>query len=215
MGDEAEVVDGIFIVRLVIGDDGGERGLGSRSRRGRNGDERGQRQQDAQDAPHALHRLARTDDARSAHLGAIHDRAATEGDDGIAVVGKIALARRFDVGDGWVGYHLIEDAVCDAICCELAFKFPGETERHDGRIGHDERMMLACAGEHRGRLLKRGERRGLAMRQYGEYGAKRRLIRTAPDLSDDMHRVEHQLLGSGGACACAEAPLQRSRRIVY
>ena len=90
--DEHKVVNGVFIVRLIIGDDRRECDFASRT--GGSGNRNNQRQEtvDAQQAAHLVDGLVGLRDARSHALGAVHGRATAKADNGPAVV--LAIQRR-------------------------------------------------------------------------------------------------------------------------
>lgn len=90
--DEHKVVNGVFIVRLVIGDNRRERDFASRT--GGSGNRNKQRQEtvDAQQAAHLVDGLVWLRNARPHTLGAVHGRTATKADNGPAVV--LAIQRR-------------------------------------------------------------------------------------------------------------------------
>ena len=90
--DEHKIVNGVFIVRLIIGDNRRKRDLASRT--GGSGNRNKQRQEtvDTQQAAHLVDGLVWLRNARPHTLGAVHSRTATKADNGLAVV--LAIQRR-------------------------------------------------------------------------------------------------------------------------
>ena len=92
--DQHKVVNGVFIVRLVIGNDRCKRDLASRARRGGDGDEQRQETVDAQQAAHLVDGLIWLCDACAHALGTVHGRTAAKADNGLA--GALSIqGRRF------------------------------------------------------------------------------------------------------------------------
>ena len=92
--DKHKVVNGVFIVRLVIGDNRCERDFASRT--GGSGNRNKQRQEtvDAQQATHLVDGLVWLRDACSHALGTVHGRATAKADNGLA--GALSIqGRRF------------------------------------------------------------------------------------------------------------------------
>ena len=90
--DEHKVVNGVFIVRLVIGDNRRERDFASRTSGSGNRNKQRQETVDAQQAAHLVDGLVWLRNARPHTLGAVHGRTATKADNGPAVV--LAIQRR-------------------------------------------------------------------------------------------------------------------------
>ena len=92
--DKHKVVNGVLVVRLVIGNDRCERDLATRTRRSGDGDERRQATMNAQQATHLVDGLVWLCDACAHTLGTVHGRAAAKADNGLAGVLPIQ-GRRF------------------------------------------------------------------------------------------------------------------------
>ena len=92
--DKHKVVNGVLVVRLVIGNDRCERDLATRTCRGGNGDEQRQATMNAQQAAHLVDGLVWLRNARPHTLGAVHGRTATKADNGLAGARAIQ-GRRF------------------------------------------------------------------------------------------------------------------------
>ena len=92
--DKHKVVNGVFIVRLVIGDNRRERDFASRT--GGSGNRNKQRQEtvDAQQATHLVDGLVWLRDTCPHALGTVHGRSSAKADNGLAVVLSIQ-GRRF------------------------------------------------------------------------------------------------------------------------
>ena len=92
--DEYKVVNGVFIVRLIIGDDRRECDFASRTGGSWNRNKQRQETVDAQQAAHLVDGLVGLRDARSHALGAVHGRATAKADNGLA--GALSIqGRRF------------------------------------------------------------------------------------------------------------------------
>ena len=92
--DKHKVVNGVLVVRLVIGNYRRKRDLASRACRGGNGDEQRQATMNPQQAAHLDDRLVWLRNARPHTLGAVHGRTATKADNGLA--GALSIqGRRF------------------------------------------------------------------------------------------------------------------------
>lgn len=89
--DQHKVVNGILVVRLVVGNYRCKRDLASRARRGGNGDEQRQATMDTQQAAHLVDGLLWLRDARAHALGAVHGRTAAKADNGLA--GALSIQR--------------------------------------------------------------------------------------------------------------------------
>ena len=92
--DEHKVVNGIFIVRLVIGDNRRERDFASRTSGSGNRNKQRQETVDAQQAAHLVDGLVWLRNARPHTLGAVHGRTAAKTDNGLAGAPSIQ-GRRF------------------------------------------------------------------------------------------------------------------------
>ena len=97
--DEHKVVNGIFIVRLVIGDNRRERDFASRTSGSGNRNKQRQETVDAQQAAHLVDGLVWLRNARPHTLGAVHGRTATKADNGPAVVFAIQRRRFLHIRD--------------------------------------------------------------------------------------------------------------------
>ena len=82
--DEHKVVDGVLIVRLVVGDNRRERDFASRSGGSGNRDKQRQETVDAQQAAHLVDGLVWLRNARAHALGAVHGRSSAKTDNGLA-----------------------------------------------------------------------------------------------------------------------------------
>ena len=143
MGDEDGVVDGIFLVRVGIGDDRRERGFAARTGSGGDGDQRGEFLHDAQDAFHLGDGLAGTGDACADALCAVHGRAAAESDDDVALVVVVELETLFDVGDGGVGDDLVIDGDVQPFRLEAVDDGLRHAEAHEPLVGDEQRALPA------------------------------------------------------------------------
>ena len=85
-GDQREIVDGVFIPCLCIGDHGSQSGLTSGPGGGGDGDEKGQPFMYLQDPFHFCQRLAGLGDAGAYRFGAVHAGTAPEADDAVTIV---------------------------------------------------------------------------------------------------------------------------------
>ena len=90
--DKHKVVDGVLVVRLVIGNYRRKRDLASRACRGGNGDEQRQATMNSQQAAHLVDGLVWLRNARPHALGTVQDRTATKADNGLA--GALSIQRR-------------------------------------------------------------------------------------------------------------------------
>ena len=151
--DEHKVVDGVFVVRLVVGDHGGERYLASRSRRRGNSDEQGKTTVYAQQTAHLVDRFARLRDARAHPLGAVHGRAATKADDGAAGVLAVQRSRLFHVGDRGVCLGICVNGAADSRLCKRCLERGRQTQARDAGVGHDQDALHSALLEHRRHVL--------------------------------------------------------------
>ena len=90
--DKHKVVNGVLVVRLVIGNYRRERDFASRACRGGNDDEQRQETMNAQQAAHLVDGLVWLRDACAHALGTVHGRTTTKADNGPTVV--LAIQRR-------------------------------------------------------------------------------------------------------------------------
>ena len=90
--DKHKVVNGVLVVRLVIGNYRRKRDLASRACRGGNGDEQRQATMNSQQAAHLVDGLVWLRNARPHALGTVQDRTATKADNGLA--GALSIQRR-------------------------------------------------------------------------------------------------------------------------
>ena len=95
--DEHKVINGVLIVRLVVGNNRCERDFASRTGGSGNRDEQRQETVNAQQATHLVDGLVWLCNARPHTLGAIHGRTATKADNSPAVVLAIQRRRFFHV----------------------------------------------------------------------------------------------------------------------
>ena len=101
-----QIHDRIFVVGLIVGDNGGNRCLRAGTRRGRNRNKGRQFLQNAQQTGHLADRLVRTHDACGSSLGRVHRGTAADGDEAVASVFQIHGANLFHRADAGVGFHL-------------------------------------------------------------------------------------------------------------
>ena len=111
--DQHGIVDGIFLVRLRIGNDRGDRRFATRSRGGGDSKQRREFFADLERAFHLGNGLIGTNHFASNAFCAIHRGTASERDDALAIVFFVEGVRFFDVADRRVGNGLVVDDVFD------------------------------------------------------------------------------------------------------
>ena len=152
--NKRKVVDGVFVVRLSIGDDGGERCFAARACRGRRADEQQRAAHDMKQSAHLLNGLIRTGDTRAGDLGAVHGGAAADGDDRPRSAGQISLPCRFDVADGGVLRALLINGKVYAGMLQRVFKRRAQAQIAHAAIQNEKDGGDAFAFEHRDNLLQ-------------------------------------------------------------
>ena len=178
MRDEHGIVDGIFLVRVGVGDDGGESRLAARARRGGNGDERRKFLHDAQQPFHLGNGFVGTRHARADALCAVHGRTAAERDDRVALVISVKFEPFLDVRDRGVGDDLVVNGDVEPFRLESVDDGLRHTEAHESLIGDEQRASEALL------LGKRGE--------LGKTALSRNLFRHAP--GQEVFRDVHHFL---------------------
>ena len=178
MGDEDGVVDGVFLMRVGVGDDRRESGFAARTGSGGDGDQRGEFLHDAQDAFHLGDGFAGTGDACADALCAVHGRAAAESDDDVALVVVVELETLFDVGDGGVGDDLVIDGDVQPFRLEAVDDGLRHAEAHEPLVGDEQRALPAL-------LFRKGG-------EFCEAALAGDLLRDAP--GQEEHGDVHHLL---------------------
>ena len=112
--NQAEIIDGVFIMLLAIRDDGRQGRLAARSRRGGNRDQKWEPLMYLQKALHLADTLPGLRDPRARRLGAVHGGAAAKGDNSLGSIFQIKLPRLFHVPDRRIGHRPVVDAAVDA-----------------------------------------------------------------------------------------------------
>ena len=108
---ELEVHERVLVVRLAVGDDGGDRRLTAGTRRRRDGDDGRHGLADAHDAGHIVAALFRAGDAGGRALGRVHRAAAAEGDKAAAAGFRILRADLLDRVHRGIGLDFTEHFV--------------------------------------------------------------------------------------------------------
>ena len=195
--DERKVVDGVLVVGLAVGDDGGQRGLRAGARRGGHRHEQGQALAHTQDAAHLGDGLVGLGDTRAGRLGAVHRGAAAKGDERIATLFEIERPGRLDVVDRGVCHRFVEHRVGDAVGGKRFLEVVDEAQGVDHLVGHDERMLGTLALEQAGHLVDRLEDLGLPVGQKRQREPQNGLEGATVRLAQRVHGRVLSLCGAG------------------
>ena len=185
--DEGEVVDRVFVVRLFVGDDGGERRFAAGARGGRDGDHQRRLFHDAKKAAHVCHALIGLGNARAGNLGAVHRGAAAHGDDRLRAGGKIRLPRGFNVGDGRVGRLLQIDRAGNVRRGEALLQRAAKTQTVHAAVGDEEHGGNALFAQQGRDVAQVIELTGFAVGEERQRKAESQLISAAEKFGEWIH----------------------------
>ncbi len=139
--DEHKVVNGVFIVRLVIGDNRRERDFASRTGGSGNRDKQRQKTVDAQQAAHLVDGLVWLRNARPHTLGAVHGRTATKADNDPAAALAIQRRRFLHIRDRGVRARFGIDRNADSLGRERALERCREPQTCNTGVCHDKDLL--------------------------------------------------------------------------
>ena len=138
--DQHKVVNGILVVRLVVGNYRCKRDLASRARRGGNGDEQRQTTMNAQQAAHLVDGLLWLRDACPHALGAVHGRTAAKTNNGLAGVLSIQGRCFLHIRDRGVRTCFGIDRSANSLGRERCLERCREPQTGNAGIRHDKNM---------------------------------------------------------------------------
>ena len=139
--DEYKVVNGVLVVRLVIGNYRRKRDLASRACCGGNGDEQRQATMNAQQAAHLIDGLVWLRDACPHALGAVHGRTAAKTNNGLAGVLSIQGRCFLHIRDRGVRTCFGIDRSANSLGRERCLERCREPQTGNAGICHDKNML--------------------------------------------------------------------------
>lgn len=139
--DEYKVVNGVLVMRLVIGNYRRKRDLASRACRGGNGDEQRQTTMNAQQAAHLVDGLVWLRDACPHALGAVHGRTAAKTNNGLAGVLSIQGRCFLHIRDRGVRTCFGIDRSANSLGRERCLERCREPQTGNAGIRHDKNML--------------------------------------------------------------------------
>ena len=178
--NEHKVIDGVLIVRLVVGNHRRERDFASRTGGSGNRDKQRQETVNTQQAAHLVDGFVWLRNARAHALGAVHGRTATKADNGLAVVLAIQRRRFLHIRDRGVRTRFGIDRNANPLGRERALERRRKPQTSNARIRHDKDLLYRALLEHRGHILGMLQNARLGIGQNRQCDAKNRLICSAP-----------------------------------
>ena len=198
---ELEIHERVLVVRLAVGDDGGDRRLTAGSGRRRDGDDRRHGLADTHDTGHVVAALFRAGNAGSRTLGRIHRAAAAESDKAAAAGLHVLRTDLLDRGHGGVGLDLAEHLVGHTGLLERREELRSERLDHV-RTGDDHDLFHTALAEHVRYLFKTagtGEHDRLAPMQAAHTDVKHLLVGAVISFFQSIHNVFPSLRRTGGS----------------
>ena len=153
---EAEIHDGVLVVRFFVGDNGGDRRLRAGTGRCRHGDERRESVHDLEKPRHLLHGTVGAHDARRGSLGRVHRRAAAHGKETVAALGEIPFPHLLDDGDCGIGAHAVK--VDGGNACRFDLRADRRDEHRARMFAGDDHHLFHAAAAQQLRDLRRAAR---------------------------------------------------------
>ena len=185
--DEHKVVDGVLVVRFIVGDHGRKRYFAPRSRRRGNGNEQRQATMHAQKAAHLVDGLARLGDTCAHALGAVHGRASAKADDGAAAVLAVQCSGFLYVRDRGICLGICVNGAVDSHLRERGLEPVSQTEPGDAGVRHQQDRADALVGQYLRNLIGRMHNFGFIVRKDRHGKTKHGLIDTAPCFIGFVH----------------------------
>ena len=198
--DQGKVVDGIFVVGLAVGDNGGQRRLAAGAGGGGHRDQQRQRPHHVQQALHLCQRLVRPGDARAAGLGAVHAGPAAKGDDGPAAGIQIQPAGGLHVGHGGVGHRIVKDGHANVRFGQGVLQRAGQAVAADALVGDQQHLADVFPRQQLGHALHALQQFWLPVGQKRQRDAEHQLERAAVQFADRIH-----IHTSGAGCAAVDS----------
>ena len=140
--DKAQIHDGVLVVRLLIGDDRGNRGLGARAGGSGNGNKGGYLVHDLEQTGHLVDGLVGVNYTGSCALCCVHGRTAAYREKAVAIVAKEHILNLVNDLDGGVSRDLAVVDIGDAGLVE-GLHSDGGDGLTDGATGDDHDLFDA------------------------------------------------------------------------
>ena len=151
--DEHKVVNGVFVVRLVIGNYRRKRDFASRTGGSGNGDEQRQATMNPQQAAHLVDGLVWLRNACAHALGAVHGRSSAKADNGPAGALSVQGRRFLHIRDRRVRTRFGIDRNANPPGCERRLERCREPQTGNAGIRHDKDLLDRALLKHRGHIL--------------------------------------------------------------
>ena len=187
MGDQREIVDGVFVVDFLVGDDGRQGGFAAGAGGGGHGDEQRQAVHHVEQALHLVQRLTGPHNAGAHGLGAVHGGTAAEGDEPLAAVFQVEPAGLLHVGHGGVRHRLVVDDAADVSSLQLLLQMGGQAQTVDAGVGDQHDAVDVVLPQHGGHAADAFDQFGLTIGQKRQRNAHAQLKNTAINLLGNVH----------------------------
>ena len=189
VGNEGKVVDGVLVVALRVGDDGGQGGLAAGTGGGGYGDGERGGQQDLEKAPHLPHALPRSGDPGAHALGAVHYRAAPHSDDGPGPRLQVEPPPLLHVLDGGVRHGAVIYGAGNTRSLQVLLQGGGEAQTADRAVGNQQHRAHLLLLKQRRDGAQPLQRHRLPIGQQGQSDAEHGLKSSAIGSPEYIHGV--------------------------